>query len=72
MTIEELIKLLQRAVEVGTASESDLVFIRDYTVSDVAMQAGSYGYVDLGEVLMIPESHDTPGGAYLLGEEGVH
>lgn len=62
VTVGELIELLERGVRSGRLHELGSVKIRDLSVSEEAMEAGSSGYVELAEVLMVEDS------AYLLPE----
>lgn len=61
MTIEELIEELRRAIRNGADPESE-VLVRNSVVSEAAMEAGSKGYVELEEVLLVPAT----GEIYLL------
>lgn len=63
MTIEELIEKLTRLVKLGKLDPEQPVMIRNTAVSDEAMEAGSDGYAELSEVLVVREA------AYLLVEE---
>lgn len=63
MTLEELITKLNRLVKAGKLDPDEPVKIRNTAVSDEAMDAGSDGYVELSEVLVVN------GSAYLLIEE---
>jgi hypothetical protein len=64
MNIEELIEFLQRGLRAGTLHGLGSVKIRDFSVSEEAMEAGSDGYKDLSEVLIVGDD------AYLLPESG--
>jgi hypothetical protein len=56
MTIAELRDRLTRALRAGTLSEDDQVMVRDLTVSEAAMSAGSKGYREADELLIIGEN----------------
>jgi len=62
MNIEELIEFLQRRLRNGAIHGLGSVMIRDLSVSEEAMEAGSNGYVELSEVLVIGDD------VYLLAE----
>jgi hypothetical protein len=63
MTIEELIEFLERRLKAGKIHGLGSVKIRDFRVSDEAMEAGSSGYADLEEVLVVGDD------VYLLPSE---
>lgn len=71
MTIAEVIRDLESAVATGRVSADDPVLFRDRTVSDEAMAAGSNGYTEVTETLLITadNSAGVTAGIYLLGEE---
>lgn len=59
MTAEELIKNLQRKIDLGRISPEDEIYVRDPYVSDAAMDAGTDGYHEVDEILV-------PGGRVIL------
>ncbi len=56
MTIEDLIEKLQRLIKAGKIDPENIVMIRNTQVSEDAMDAGSNGYTELDEVLVIEET----------------
>lgn len=62
MNIEELIEFLQKRIASGTIHGLGAVKIRDLSVSEEAMEAGSNGYLELEEVLVVGDD------VYLLPE----
>ena len=62
MEVQQLINLLQRQLDLGRIEEKDIVKFRDFSVSEEAMEAGSEGYIEIEEALIVP------GVVYLLAE----
>lgn len=72
MTIDELLEKIARAERAGKIDTSgDSVFVRDPAVSEAAIEAGSSPWVEVDEILVIPDdnSEGLPAGIYLQGEE---
>ncbi|QGJ88918.1 hypothetical protein PBI_TEAMOCIL_67 [Microbacterium phage Teamocil] len=69
MTITELIRSLESAVATGRVDMDDEVLFRDHRISDEAMAAGSNGYTEVNETLLIPSDNreGLTAGIYLLG-----
>jgi hypothetical protein len=72
MTIDELlekIKASERAGKIVTSEDS--VFVRDPNVSQAAIDAGSSPWIDVEEILVVPDdnSEGLPAGIYLQGED---
>lgn len=55
MTVDELITTLQRKLRAGVIDEDSEVRARNLLISEDAMEAGSDGYADVTEVLIIPD-----------------
>lgn len=53
MTVEELMSKLRRLIQIGRINEDAVISIRDLSVSQYAMDAGSSGYIELDEVLVV-------------------
>ncbi|AWY06073.1 hypothetical protein SEA_FIREMAN_66 [Microbacterium phage Fireman] len=70
MTIAELLNLIHSAIAAGTITEEDAVKVRDLNVSPEAMSAGSNGWTEPSNVLVIG-SNDSgmDAGVYLELEE---
>lgn len=63
MTLEELMSLLSRAIKSGRLDPEREVMMRDLSVSDDAIEAGSSGHIELSAVLVVD------GQAFLVPEE---
>jgi hypothetical protein len=57
MTIEELLDRINRGLRAGHFTELDSVFVRNPDVSEEAMSAGSNGWIE-GDELLIIEGHE--------------
>lgn len=63
MSIEDLIERLKQGIESGWLDPAGSVSIRDYSITEEMMEAGTPGYTDLAETLIVDQ------GIFLLGEE---
>lgn len=69
MTIAELIEKLRRALNSRDLAPEDRIFFRDHSVTDSAMEAGSNGYQEVEEALLIYRSDELDDGVYLIAGE---
>lgn len=65
MTIEELLDRINRGLRAGSFTELDSVFVRNPEVSEDAMSAGSNGWTDADEFLVIDGHEELEDGIYL-------
>lgn len=56
MTVDELVGRLKWLERAGKIQGDTLIEVRDPEVSEPAMDAGSYGYVEVVDVLVTPSS----------------
>jgi hypothetical protein len=70
VTIEELLDRINRGLRAGAYTELDSVFIRNPNVSEDAMSAGSNGWAEADEFLVIQGHEELEDGIYLgIGDE---
>jgi hypothetical protein len=65
MTIEELLTKINRGLRAGHFTELDSVYVRNPGVSAEAMSAGSNGWTEADEVLVIEGDAFLDDGIYL-------
>ena len=66
MTIEELLTRINDGLRRGRFTELDSVFVRNPSVSEEAIEAGSNGWTEADELLVI-EGHDSLEDGIYLG-----
>jgi hypothetical protein len=56
MTLEEILEIINRAVQSGRLNLDEPVKFRNFSISEYAMEAGSDGYIEVDEVLIVDGS----------------
>jgi hypothetical protein len=57
MTVEELLNKINRAISAGKILPSDPVFVRNSSVSEAAVSAGSNPFIEAEEILVILDAN---------------